>query len=205
MFLLNSTNVGGRLKYVALNSQCGELDSGGSVVVTKFDVPDERAVDAEMMMYVGELGGWATAAAGAYDDGKQWFVVVQLAPSGALREAIELQLHASRRAHIGGEAETFTFDVGEMYGHAQESIEFGRYAESQVQQRAALTALARLPRTAIAQATIVELTGYEIADLALNYGNGCAFPGEEHSCVGDVVTDAVATWYDRGLGPKTRG
>ena len=205
MFLLNSTNVGGRLQYVALNSQCGELDAGGSVVVTKFDIPDARAVDAEMMMYVGELGGWAAAAAGTYDDGKQWFVVVQLAPNSALPEAMELQLHAARRACTGGESETFAFSVEEMYGHAQESIECGRYAAQPVEQNAAVAALERLPRTAVAQATIVELTGYEIADLALNYDTGCAFPGEEHSCVGDVVTDAVATWYERGLGPKTPG
>ena len=158
-----------------------------------------------MMMFVGELGGWAAAAAGAYENGKQWFVAVQLAPRSAVNEAMELQARAASRAAISVDPQTFAFNVAEMYSEARERIESGLFGAPRSQVKDAISVMHQLPRTIVAQATIVELTGYPLTDLVRNYDGGCAFPGEDHHCASDAVTDAVATWYERGPGQKHRG
>lgn len=198
MFLVDVADVGGRLQYVFLNSRCGEISPTGLVFVSAFDVPDNRGVDGEMGFLTGNIGGWVAGAAGQYESGEQWMVILQQAPGASGAEAIQLRDDAVELTKVEGLRQTSVFGADDISDYCASSVR--AYGEDLTPEQldSRLGALKSVPLSVLIKGLAVELTGYPLASMVENYPANCGFPGRPHDCHADVIDDVMTDWLERG-------
>ncbi|MGV1037052.1 MAG: hypothetical protein ACOYD0_08505 [Candidatus Nanopelagicales bacterium] len=206
MFLVDLAGVGGRLQHVQLNSRCGEIAAGGSVLITRLSVPAGRAIDAELGLAQSDLGGFVVGAGGQSEHGDQWIVLLQQVPDGARQAAWQIRNEALARADIE--------DVGDEYWVSEQLIR--QYFVSSILtsrvdnceaststggrpslSATALQGIARgLAFSRLVQLLCVELTNFPVERALANFPTGCALPNRDHHCNGDVIADIMNGWLE---------
>jgi hypothetical protein len=132
------------------------------------------------------VGGFS----GLYPDGSPWLFILQVAPADAsalvgeddtlwtLRDGLS---RALRFNHEAGVVDELAWDRdGLGFAYAEAGVGEAEIADWSVSD---------LMRGLLTECCYVEL--FDVVD---GYSDGCAFPGIEHDCTGDVFTDVFARW-----------
>lgn len=203
MFLVDVADVGGRLQYVHINSRCGEIDSTGSVLVTAFNVPDSRAVDAEMGFLLSCVGGWVAGIAGQHESGRQWMAIIQMVPAGAKAQAVQVRDGAIAITGVERIQGSYLFAADEIIEYCGSVLAEGDEDLPPRALSARLAGLRTVPLSLMLKGFAVELTGYPLSSVIANDAVACGFPHRDHFCHGSVVDDVMNDWLERGAARGT--
>ncbi len=133
------------------------------------------------------VGGFS----GLYPDGSPWMFILQKAPADVskrlmreedphwlMRDSLQRAVRFNHEARIVDE---LTWTRGQLeFAYALEGIKSDDIAD---------WTMADLIRGLLTECCYVELT-----DIVERHAAGCAFPGIEHDCAGDVFTDVFFRW-----------
>jgi len=197
MFLVYNLGVRGRLNYMELRYDLGELSDAGTLHAYRINVPASRALEGEMGFVVAHTPGAIAGVAGETEEGQPWITILQYWADGddaAAAEALNQAL-----ARVGGFDVVVTdsasvHDVREHY-RGELADEFADDVG------VAVAPLEALPSdiTFALHGLAVELTGYPVTLMLANYATGCAFPDVDHLCRGDVHSDVMSAWVEQRL------
>jgi hypothetical protein len=197
MFLVDNMGVRGRLKYMELQCNLGELSDSGQVHMYQINVPASRALEGELGFLVAHTPGAVAGVAGESEKGQPWITILQYWVSGndaAATEALDRAL-----ARVGGFDVVATFSLG-----VQDIRDY--YREEVAQEAEDRDGVTGPPLDAhfsdvtyALHGLAVELTGYPLTLMLANYATGCAFPDVDHLCRGDVHSDVMCAWVEQSL------
>lgn len=206
MFLSELAEVSGRLQHVHLETRSVDVASDSGLLITRFEIPQERAIEAELGVARAGLGGFVAGAGGQYVHGDQWMVLLQQVPPRAEKAALSIRDDALARAdvrRIDGEFWASEGIVRTYFAARAATAQVENSDVSPSQEPPAASSIRQLQRLAqtvsfssLAQLLCVELTNFPLEKALVGFPLACGFPDRDHYCKGDVLSDIMNGWLD---------
>lgn len=154
-------------------------------------LPGDQDSDVESDFLTSHLPFNVGGFSGVYADGSPWVFVLQVCPAAAgalvgrpdealwvMRDAMHRALRFNHEAWIDGELAWNRTLLRMAYG--EDGLD--------------TDALTSWPVVDLVRGLLAECCYVDLSDIVAGYADGCAFPGVQHDCTGDVFTDVFQRW-----------
>jgi len=206
-FLYERIDVSGRLQYISHQSEARDFDGDQIAAIHLLEVPEAQDVDAQLGFITSQLPTLVAGFGGSYHDGSQWLITFERGPAGGSNKAADVR---NLRRHLARviELDPAIKVVQELVLTRQQLRKlYPRWPNRGLSRRArAEGALVmvdpdNLGVTDLLRGIVAEACGLSLADLCRAYPSGCGFPGEDHTCTGNVFSDVFQAWNERRIAP----
>ncbi len=206
-FLYERINVSGRLQYIAHQSEALDFEGDQIAAIHLLEVPEDQDVDAQLGFITSQLPTFVAGFGGSYHDGSQWLITFERGPAGGRDKQADvrnLRRHLARvikldpAIKVVQEVVLTRQQLRKLYPIWSNRLLSGRdLAEG----GRVVVDPDSLGVTDLLRGIAAEACGLSLRDLCRAYPSGCGFPGEDHTCTGNVFSDVFQAWNDRRIAP----
>ncbi len=206
-FLYERIDVSGRLQYIAHQAEALDFEGDQIAAIHLLEVPEDQDVDAQLGFITSQLPTFVAGFGGSYPDGSQWLITFERGPAGGRDKQADvrnLRRHLARvikldpTIKVVQEAVLTRQQLRKLYPIWSNRILSGRdLAEG----GRVVVDPDSLGVTDLLRGIAAEACGLSLRDLCRAYPSGCGFPGEDHTCTGNVFSDVFQAWNDRRIAP----